>query len=558
MSMLSKFLLNLLIAKGRRKIRQFEAMTKDAPNFNRQFLMNLIRQNETTAYGKKYGFHDIHSVEDFKKLVPFSTYDAYAPYIDRMIQHGETGLITHEPIGYYAMTTGSVDNPKKIPISRSALRQNKEYTSQFSLAMVDSLLGGKWKKGRFLNLMEVKLKDLGRGAWAGPISGRTVQNVKNMLPFIITSPNEVIFQKEILNTKYIHLRFALLEEDLSAIVSAFMTAATDLMKYLEMNWELLVDDIEKGSIHEKIEIPEQIRRSLEKKLKPNPTRAAFLRQEFKKGFNEPIIPRIWPNLACIIAIGSGSFSVYTEKMRYFSGNIPIFFSVYAASEAFMATCVEMEKQEFVLTPDGAYYEFLPVDQDNDEHTLALEELEVGKDYEIILTTLSGFYRYRLKDVIRVVGWHHRSPKIKFVYRQSQMVSIAGEKTTEESIAWAVQEFAKEAACTVVDFSVFADTDCSPGRYVIFVETEKPLPKEHHSTYAAIMGEKLGIANPSVGAKVKSGVLSKTDIQFLQTQTYALYRDLQIYRGMSANQIKPIRVLDTPVKEKFFFTFIDRE
>ena len=558
MGLISKTINNLNIIKGNKKIAHFEKITQDGPAINKQLMLDLVSRNSQTAYGQKHGFAQIKTLADFKASVPFSIYDDYDQYINRMIKENESGLITNDPIVHYAVTSGSVDNPKKIPVSADTVKQYREYMTQFGFATIAKALQGKWKKGRGLNLIEAKFETLPNGLFAGSISGRGAYSIKNLLSLMFTSPLEVVFPKETMDSKYVHLRFALMERDLSYIASAFMTAVSDMMKYLEMNWEMFADDIENGTINEEIKLPAEIRKALEAKIKPNRQRAAELRQEFAKGFADPIIPRIWPEFAFVFAIGSGGFSVYTDKMRYYLGSIPIFFSVYAASESIMAICNAMESQEFVLIPDSAFFEFIPVNQENSDETLTMEQLEVGQDYEIVLTNQSGFYRYRIKDVIRVVGWHHKTPKIQFVYRLNQMVSIAGEKTTEESISWAVKEFAKEAGCELVDYSVYADTAISPGRYVIFVETEKKLPKENYPEYRRIIEEKLGIANPSIGSKVKSGVLSPSEIRFVQEQTYALYRDLMIMRGISANQLKPVRVFDTLVKEKFFFALIDKE
>lgn len=556
--MISKLIYNLNIIKGNKVVKSFEEKTSNAPTVNQQLLLDVVNRNVNTEYGKKYNFDQIHTIEDFKEKVPFSIYDDYEAYIKRMINNNEEGLITNDPIVHYALTSGSVDNPKKIPVSEETVNQYREYVSQFSFATINKQLKGKWKKGRGLNLIEVKFETLPNGLFAGSISGRGAYSVKNLLSMMFTSPKEVTFPKETMDSKYIHLRYALMERNLSCIFSAFMTGVSDLMKYLELNWEMFVHDIETGTINSEIKMSEETRKILEAKTKPNPKRAEELRKEFKKGFEKPIIQRIWPEFAFVFAIGSGSFSVYTDKMRYYLGDIPIFFSVYAASESIMAICNEMESQEFVLIPDSAFYEFIPIDSENSDETLTMEQLEVGKDYEIILTNKSGFYRYRIKDVIRVVGWYNKAPKIQFVYRLNQMVSIAGEKTTEESVAWAVKEFAKEVGCDLVDYSVYADTVISPGRYVVFIETEKKLPKEKHDEYRKIMGEKLNIANPSIASKVKSGVLSPSDIKFVQDQTYALYRDLMMMRGVSGNQIKPVRIIDTLVKEKFFFALIDKE
>ena len=60
------------------------------------------------------------------------------------------------------------------------------------------------------------------------------------------------------------------------------------------------------------------------------------------------------------------------------------------------------------------------------------------------------------------------------------------------------------------------------------------------------------ANPSYGEKIRTGALGKLELVFLQQQTYQLYRDLQIMKGISVNQLKPVRVIDTPEMERFFF------
>lgn len=553
-----KFVYSLNIKKGYKKIENFDKLTKNAPEINKQLMLDLLKKNADTEYGKKYHFDEITTIEEYKEKVPFSIYDDYAPYIERMIE-GEAGLITNDPVVHYALTSGSVDNPKRIPVSEQTVKLYREYATQFSFAIISRALGKKWKKGRGMNLMEVKFESLPNGLFAGSISGRGVYSIKNLLFLMFTSPKEVVFPTEIMDSKYAHLRFALMDRNLSFIVSAFMTAISDIMKYLEVNWEMIVEDIEKGTINPEIKIPEDVRAQLLTQIKPDPKRAAELRAEFEKGFSEPIIKRIWPEFAFVHAIGSGGFSVYTDKMRYYLGDVPIYFSVYAASESIMAICNEMESQEFVLIPDSAFYEFIPVEQDEDSHeTLTLDQLETGKDYEIVLTNTSGFYRYRIKDVVRVVGWYKNCPKIQFVYRLNQMVSIAGEKTTEECISWAVREFAKTVGCELVDYSVYADTAVSPGRYVIIMETAKRLPKDNHHEYREIIAEKLSIANPSIGSKLKSGVLSPSDITFVQEETYALYRDLMIMRGISGNQLKPVRVIDTLIKENFFFALVDKE
>lgn len=121
MSLISKLIYNINVAKGNILFKTFEDITKSAPEINKQLMLELVKKNADTEYGKKYGFDKINTVEDFKENVPFSGYDDYADYIQRMIYNNEKGLITNDPIVHYALTSGSVDNPKKIPVSKETV-----------------------------------------------------------------------------------------------------------------------------------------------------------------------------------------------------------------------------------------------------------------------------------------------------------------------------------------------------------------------------------------------------------------------------------------------------
>ena len=137
-----------------------------------------------------------------------------------------------------------------------------------------------------------------------------------------------------------------------------------------------------------------------------------------------------------------------------------------------------------------------------------------------------------------------------------MLSIAGEKTNDAAVSWAVGEFAKEVGTAIPEYSVYEDTDCEPGRYVILMEPEKPLDQGKMDLYKKIIDEKLSIANPSYGDKIKTGILSPAKLHFVQPETYLLYREMMSYKGYSTDQLKPVRVLDNPVKKNFFFRLID--
>ena len=175
-----------------------------------------------------------------------------------------------------------------------------------------------------------------------------------------------------------------------------------------------------------------------------------------------------------------------------------------------------------------------------------------------MTKRSGFYRYRIKDVVRVKGFYNESPMVSFLYRKNQMISIAGEKTNEEALRWTIERFQDETGLLITDYSVYADTDSKPGRYVLLMEPDKEIDESKLQEYRDVAEKLLGQANPSFGQKIMNGTLGKTKLCITQQETYMLYRDVMIMKGVSQNQLKPVRAIDTPMKEKFFFNLIETE
>ncbi|MDR3301171.1 MAG: GH3 auxin-responsive promoter family protein [Spirochaetaceae bacterium] len=551
----------MMIKKGAQVFANLEALSLDAVNISEKLLLDIVQGSADTEYGKKYGFETIKSIKDYKEKVPFSIYDDYAEYIERMNRKGERGLITNNPIVHYAVTSGSIGNPKLIPVSARTVELYSMYATSLYYAVSENYyqknFGRPVHRGHGLCSLEIIMKHAADGLTVGCISAAATDTLKQIAPILMTNPIPILFPPTPVEQRYLRLRFGLPCRDVALLGGSFMTSFSDLFMYLEANWEMLCDDIEQGSINSSLKLPEELREQLVPYLKADPERAQELRAIFKGGFDK-VLRRIWPNLDFISAIGTAGFKVYTDKMRRYAGDIPIHHQAYAASEALFAIATELEKEEYVLIPDGGFYEFIPVDSVNENETLTMDQLEAGKMYEIVVTNLSGFYRYRIGDVIKVTGFHNKTPTLAFVYRKKQMVSIAGEKTDESMITWTIEKLIKETGIDVFDYSIYPNMETSPGSYTFLIESPHSVPQDKIQEYRRIIEKKISEANPSVGAKIQSGVLSPCELYFLQPQTYYLYRDLQIMRGYSENQLKPIRVIDTPEKRNFFFALFDKE
>ena len=553
--LITRLLMQHMRRSGEKAFREIEEASRHATSFSEQLLMKLVSDSKDTEYGKKYHFDSIKSIDDYKRLVPISTYDDYAPYIERIVKKGEENVLTSRKIVHFALSSGSVGVPKSIPVVQEVIDLYSEAGASRTFALAGRYLkehGKKFPYHKCLNLVEITERFTELGVTKGAISSVSLSHARPFLKYLMTTPLEVIFPKEEMDQKYLKLLFALAYEDLAFIAGAFTTALVDLMVYLTNNWEMLVEDIRTGTINKSIALSDELRASLEKQLKADPKRAAFLKAEFEKGFDTPIVPRIWPKVSWMGGIGTGTFAPYTENMRKFVGpDLPHDNLLYAASESIFACCPGMNRNEFLMIPQSGFYEFVPAEDDEITRTYNINELEIGKDYEIVLTNLSGFYRYRIYDVVRVLGYYGESPLVQFVYRKNQVVNLAGEKTNTEALASAVDNFAKAIGCDVVDYSILPDTSTDRARYVFVIETSREFPKEREEEFARIMEEKLGDASPLFKFAVLTGELDSSRLVMVQPQTYALWRDLQIAKGTSPNQVKPVRVIDTPIKEKFF-------
>ncbi len=553
--LMNRVILKTLISRGRKAMREIDTNSRDAFNISQELLMKLLEDNKDTEYGKKYGFENIHSIEEYRERVPLSNYDDYEPYIKRMVEDNENNLITVYEPKHYALSSGSIGVPKYIPVSEAELEKYGKYGTSMCFGVMDeyyrNTTGRPFKDGFGINCIELKFQDTKHGIPKGAISGNTMKQIKDMTKYFMEPPWDVINPKAGMDLKYLRARYSLGRKNIVFIDGAFMTALVDLMDYIKANREMLVHDIASGKISEDVDIPSEWRSKFEAGLVPDPERAKELEEEFRKGF-EHIIPRIWPRMQFVASIGTGGFFTYSKKMRRYTGrNVPFNNLIYGASEGLFATARHAGDTSYVLIPDGGFYEFIPAKAEDDSTVLTIDQLEEGEDYEIIITNLSGFYRYRIKDVIRVTGFYNQAPLVQFVYRKSQMLSIAGEKTNEEAVRWSLEEFMKDTGLIINDYSVYANTDTQPGHYTFFMEPETEVSGDDVPGYREAIEARLMQANPSYGNKIRTGVLSPLELLFVQKESYQLYRDIKISKGTSANQLKPVRVIDTPVKLRFF-------
>ncbi|MBO5896536.1 MAG: GH3 auxin-responsive promoter family protein, partial [Clostridia bacterium] len=521
----------------------------------------LMRWNKSTVYGKLNNFKDVKSIEDYQRIVPLSVYADYDDYVWRMA-NGEKGLITNMYVRRFTESSGSTGKQKLVPLSYWAewVCQCFSFSAPVGCAVKWFAQHGKTlpaQKG--LLTAEIGCRKV-KGGTISCLSSIPLLNVKSIVETFTTSPKEVLFPEPgvDMDMHYMKLRFALPSKKISYLGTIFITTLESMFFYMEENWEMLCDDIEKGIINDKVRVPQEIRDKYNKKLKPNPKRAEELRREFRKGFDEePIIPRIWPNVGWMYGMGTGALSFYQKKLRRYLGeDIPMHYLGYTATEAFMAIPLEFNSYEYVILPQNGFYEFRPIDQEGYDNLLTIKDLEVGKEYEIILTNMSGFYRYRIEDVVKVTGYYNQSPKITFCYRLNQIANISGEKVSSLAFDEIVANLSEAMDDFYIGYSIYPDRTTSPGHYVLFLETADPVSDDKKAKYNKAFEAMLCKGNVSVEPLIKSGALGHCEVKFLKSGTYDDYREVLRSRGANLNQVKPLKVIDTDEKRDFFFAHVE--
>jgi len=546
--------------KEKDAIKILEEITAEPMKYQEELLMKLLKDNKDTEYGKKYEFGKIHTIEEFKSSLPITNYENYREYIRRMSDGCEKNLITSYDLIAYNRTSGTVGTPKRIPMTKPGLAKHAMYGVEYENFFLAKKFGKSLDTGRTITLIQCNenppiMKD---GNAFGAISEMLFIGLKPFWTKYITSPIEASFAPPSKNTKYLHIRYSLEDGKATKLVCIYATVAMEFFRYIEKNWEMLVRDIENGTINESIELPDEDRKNLIKNLKPNPERAKELRKIFEQGFNTPFAPKVWPNLKLICCSATGTFKDYAEKLKKrYTGDIQFYFRGVGASESILSVATEFDSFSSSLIPDSVFYEFLPDGKEPiSENLVTLDKLEVGKKYELFITNLSGLYRYNMKDIFEVTGFYNKTPTIEFCYRSDKSINFRGEKVSEVALLTAAESTATICGFNLVGNTVYPDFDNL--RYIFLIEADN-LPKNFDLKKARdVLEEEMAKANPYMGNCVKEGIFSPTSLKLLKQGAFKLYMEHLEKKGYPASQIKPVTVISNEEQRKFFFDLVEKE
>ncbi len=441
-----------------KRIKHFVSGISYACDTNDENLIRILRDNEGTEFGRRFGFDGISSADEFSEAVPLAGYSDFEGYIQR-IYSGEENILTAYPVRNFLLSSGTKGKPKLFPLTEEALERYSSYIVDTPADLIDAD-EQKMIHTSVFRPAGSRGETLLSSAYYGYLDS------KGSLPMYLGG-RELTFSDRIKDVPYVKLRIMLAYEDLSAVHSIFLYDVLLLFSYLEENWGMLLDDIRHGRIS--ADLPCDIEAKINSLPKIEANRIRQLEEIFDGGFDTPVVPAIWQNLRYISGIGGGSFAVQTRMLRKYTGDIPVYYFAYASSEIMAGAAFELDRAEYALLPGSAYYEFLPEDSGE---TVSVRQVKTGEIYEPVVTTFSGLYRYKTGDLIKITGNSGQVLTFEVIGRKGDILNIAGEKLTALSMLDAAVMVAEEIH-DMGDFCAAADYSVVPARFHIFAESGVP-------------------------------------------------------------------------------------
>ena len=392
----------------------------------RDVLQDLVTSAQYTEFGKKYNFSDLFSIKRFKETVPIHEYEDLKPYIQRMMD-GEENILWNTPINWFAKSSGTTnDKSKFIPVSEESLQNNHYQASKDVLTTYyNNFPGSDLLTGKGLVIGgSHQISKVNDEVQIGDLSAVLMQN----------SP----FWGQWLRTP--ELSVALMDE-----------------------WENKIEKLAQTTADENVT-----------SLVGVPTWTLILLKRILEIKNKKTIKEVWPNLELYMH-GGVAFTPYQKQFDEIMG-VPInYLEIYNASEGFFAgQDLPGDKSMLLYTEHGIFYEFLPVEEYGKENpqTVGLSELELGKNYAMIISTNGGLWRYLIGDTVTFTSLNPY--RIKITGRVKHFINAFGEEMIIDNADKAVAIASEKTNAVINDYTAAPVFFCNEnnGAHEWLIEFEK--------------------------------------------------------------------------------------
>ena len=389
----------------KKRIHQMELFLKYPHEVQEELLFSLIKSSENTQIGKKYDFSSMKSYTTFSERIPVSSYEELEPLIEKTRQ-GEQNVFWHSNIKWFAKSSGTTNAKSKfIPVSSEAL-ENCHYKASKDLLCLylNNNEESQMFTGKSLRLGGSKQLYENNNTFFGDLSAILIDNMPIWAEFSSTPSSKISLMGD---------------------------------------WETKLPAIINETINENVT-----------SLAGVPSWMLVLLQKALETTGKSNLLELWPN-AEVYFHGGVNFDPYREQYKkLFPKDNFKYYEIYNASEGFFAIQDQNDSNELLLMLDyGIFYEFIPMDTFGtlNQRVIRLNQVELNKNYALVITTNSGLWRYLIGDTIRFTSL---SPyRIKVTGRTKHHINVFGEELMVENTDAAITKTCKEFNCEITDYTV---------------------------------------------------------------------------------------------------------
>ena len=388
----------------KKRFHQIELFLKYPHDVQNELLLDLIEIAKETQIGKQYDFASINNYETFNGRIPISTYEDYQNVIERSRQ-GESNIFWPTPIKWFAKSSGTTNAKSKfIPVSTESLEDCHYAAGKDLLCMyLNNNEDSQMFTGKSLRLGGSKELYKKNGTVFGDLSAILIDNMPFWAEFSSTPSSKVSLMND---------------------------------------WEYKMQAIVNETIDENVT-----------SLTGVPSWMLVLLNNVLETTNKQSLFDIWPNLE-VYFHGGVSFTPYIDQYKAILPRKEFkYYEIYNASEGFFAIQDKNNSSELLLMLDyGIFYEFIPMETygSSEEKIIRLSDVEIGKNYAVIITTNAGLWRYKIGDTVRFSSINPY--RIKVTGRTKHHINVFGEELIIENAEDALKQVCKKTKAEIVDFT----------------------------------------------------------------------------------------------------------
>ena len=527
---------------GKKNKKILDKAAKNCSKAEEKTLRSILEYAKDSEWGKDHHFAEILEAKSaaelfelYRKNVPIQDYEDLRPYIERHKNGEENVLFPGKPM-MYATTSGTTKEPKWIPITHEYYQ--KVFSKMSKLWLYTFIMHRpKTFWGKCVSIVGKSIEGYAPdGTVCGSVSGVTQRDCPEFIKGLYSAPSEVFAIKDY-TARYYALMRSGIEQNITLLVTANPSTILELQKNVDQYLDDYIDDIEHGTLSAKMNIESVNRAALEARYSPNPERAAELR-ELKAKYGRLLPKHYWPNLQTITTWHCGNTKIYKDRYKDFFPESALDQEFgYFASEC-RAGLVMNGGDDTVLFPHNHYFEFVAEEDMESENpnVLQLHQLQKGKRYIPYITTYGGLYRYNMNDLVECSGAYKTIPTIRFIQKINGIISMTGEKLSEQQFINAVEETEKDLSQKLNFFVGFADLQESAYRFY-FEFQDKSVGQDVCAQFEAAVDKKLKAENVEYAAKRDSFRVKDPIAKVLVENSFEKYKAAMIEKGARDGQFK---------------------